>query len=112
MKRLYRRHNRFGLVHLKPAERIARSGAIERGRPSRFLRSYFARRTEFAVNPLLNSVGCHAHEVRLCPAARNCFADLELPFPQSRLHLRDGEFNAFAVHLCSPPTRLNGGGLA
>ena len=34
-------------------------------------------------------------------ASRNCFADLEMPFPQSRLHLRDGEFNAPAVQLPS-----------
>jgi hypothetical protein len=58
---------------------------------------------KFAVNPLLNSVGCHAHEVRVRLASRNCFVDLELPFPQSRFHLRDGEFNTSAVHLCSPP---------
>jgi hypothetical protein len=58
---------------------------------------------KFAVNPLLNSVGCHAHEVRVRLAGRNCFVDLELPFPQSRFHLRDGEFNTSAVHLCSPP---------
>jgi hypothetical protein len=61
----------------------------------------FARLQEFAVNPLLNSAGRHAHEVRVRLASRNCFADLELPFPQSRFHLRDGEFNAPAVHVKS-----------
>jgi len=27
-------------------------------------------------------------------ASRDGFADLELPFPQARLHLHEGEFNA------------------
>jgi hypothetical protein len=63
----------------------------------------FARFIKFAVNPLLNSAGCHAHEVRVRLASRDCFVNLELPFPQSRFHLRDGEFNTSAVHLCSPP---------
>jgi hypothetical protein len=72
------------------------------------LRRRFARLQEFAVNPLLNSAGCHAHEVRVRLASRNCFADLELPFPQSRFHPRDGEFDAPAVHVKSsnPPFSL------
>jgi hypothetical protein len=65
------------------------------------LRSQFARFIEFAVDPLLNSVGHHTQQVRVRPAGRDYFADLELPFPQSRFHLRDGEFNASAVHLPS-----------
>jgi hypothetical protein len=65
------------------------------------LRRQFARLVEFAVNPLLNSVGHHAHQVRVRPAGRDCFADLELPFPQSRFHLREGELNAPAVQLKS-----------
>jgi hypothetical protein len=58
------------------------------------LRRQFARLVEFAVNPLLNSVGHHAHQVRVRPAGRDRFADLELPFPQARFHLREGELHA------------------
>jgi len=54
---------------------------------------------KLTVNPLLNSAGRHAHEIRLRLADRNGIADLELPFPQPRLYLGKAEFNTPAVHV-------------
>jgi hypothetical protein len=64
---------------------------------------------QLTVNPLLNSAGRHAHEIRLRLADRNGIADLELPFPQPRLYLGKAEFNTPAVHFVDPPTRLQSG---
>jgi hypothetical protein len=64
-----------------------------------FARSQVARLSKLTVNPLLNSAGRHAHEIRLRLADRNGIADLELPFPQPRLYLGKAEFNTPAVHL-------------
>jgi hypothetical protein len=60
--------------------------------------SHVALFPELAVNPLLNSVGGHAHEAGLGLASGGGFADLKTPFPQSRLNLHKGKFNAPAVH--------------
>jgi hypothetical protein len=46
----------------------------------------------------LNPAGCQALEVRFSLAGRDGFANLELPSPQTRLNLYDGEFNASPVH--------------
>jgi hypothetical protein len=59
------------------------------------------------VNPLLSTVGGPAQEMRLGLTGRHGFADLELPFPQARLDLKKGEFDAFAVHLWSSESRRN-----
>src|SRR5712672_2701348 len=64
-----------------------------------FPRSQVAWLFKLTVNPLLNSAGRHAHEIRLRLAVRNGIADLELPFPQPRLYLGKAEFNTPAVHV-------------
>ena len=53
---------------------------------------------ELTVNPLLNSVGGQPHNLRVGFARRLAFADLESPYPQIRLNLHKGKFNALAVH--------------
>lgn len=47
---------------------------------------------------MLNSAGSQAHELRFGSAGRDGFANLETPFPQARLNLREGEINAPMVH--------------
>jgi len=67
--------------------------------------------SKLTVNPLLNSAGRHAHEIRLRLADRNGIADLEFPFPQPRLYLGKAEFNtpASCVDLDSPAIKLFSG---
>ena len=50
------------------------------------------------INSLLNPAGSQAHKVGFGVAGRNLVADLESPSPQAGLNLREGEFNAPAVH--------------
>jgi hypothetical protein len=64
-----------------------------------FPRSQVTWLSKLTVNPLLNSAGRHAHEIRLRLADRNGIADLELPFPQAGLYLGKAEFNTPAVHV-------------
>jgi hypothetical protein len=67
-------------------------------RPDGQPKSQIAWLSQLEVNPLLNPAGSQAHEVRIGPAGRDGFANLETPFPQARLNLREGEINAPVVH--------------
>jgi hypothetical protein len=61
---------------------------------------------ELAVNPLFNSVGGQTHELRFGPASRDGLANLETPFPQARLNLREGEIDAQWFMTCVTETCL------
>src|SRR6267142_6302400 len=97
--------SRYVLICGNLAAPLKRSGAHRKTAPlSRALEScpatsQVAWLSKLTVNPLLNSAGRHAHEIRLRLADRNGIADLEFPFPQPRLHLGKAEFNTPAVHL-------------
>jgi hypothetical protein len=57
-----------------------------------------ARLSKLSINPLLSSVGSHAHETGLGLAGGDSLSDLEAPFPQAGFDLYEGEINALAVH--------------
>jgi len=97
--------SRYVLICGDLAAPLKRSGAHRKTAPlSRALEScpatsQVAWLSKLTVNPLLNSAGRHAHEIRLRLADRNGIADLEFPFPQPRLYLGKAEFNTPAVHM-------------
>ena len=54
--------------------------------------------SQFTVDPYLSPLDRHPNKFRLGRAGRDGFADLELPFPQSRLKLRNGKAYAAMLH--------------